>query len=222
MWVDCGAAAAVAAGGILVTAPEVMERRRWCARKSIDSESIKGESVDAWWRLSRDGCGDNGLGGGGRCGGSGVAVEMVTGWWCGDSGGRGDDVASAVVAPRWVACGATAAVAAEGINKWYQTKMSENETSISKTSKDIVEKPKNVRPSAPIIEDWDTDSDNDNVFRPKTNQTKQKFTKINFVKSDENVKSVINKGKQHKQSRVILGCQCPGVNRELEWNDDTK
>ncbi|GJZ22525.1 hypothetical protein Tco_0559564 [Tanacetum coccineum] len=33
-----------------------------------------------------------------------------------------------------------------------------------KTSKDIVEKPKTVRPSAPIIEDWDTD----NVFRPKS------------------------------------------------------
>ncbi|GJU77547.1 retrovirus-related pol polyprotein from transposon TNT 1-94 [Tanacetum coccineum] len=43
----------------------------------------------------------------------------------------------------------------------YKTKVSETETSISKTSKDIVEKPKTVRPSAPIIEDWDTDSDND-------------------------------------------------------------
>ncbi|GJX14928.1 hypothetical protein Tco_0206686 [Tanacetum coccineum] len=39
----------------------------------------------------------------------------------------------------------------------YKTKVSETETSISKTSKDIVEKPKTVRPSAPIIEDWDTD-----------------------------------------------------------------
>ncbi|GKB24988.1 hypothetical protein Tco_0864389, partial [Tanacetum coccineum] len=56
-------------------------------------------------------------------------------------------------------------------------------TSISKTSKDIVEKPKTVRPSAPIIEDWDTDSDNDSVFRPKSDQTKPKFTKINFSKS---------------------------------------
>ncbi|GKD33215.1 ribonuclease H-like domain-containing protein [Tanacetum coccineum] len=50
----------------------------------------------------------------------------------------------------------------------YKTKVSETETSISKTSKDIVEKPKTVRPSAPIIEDWDTDSDNDSVFRPKS------------------------------------------------------
>ncbi|GKA45016.1 putative ribonuclease H-like domain-containing protein, partial [Tanacetum coccineum] len=32
---------------------------------------------------------------------------------------------------------------------------------LKQTSKDIVEKPKPVRPNAPIIEDWDTDSDND-------------------------------------------------------------
>ncbi|GKG01992.1 hypothetical protein Tco_0306697 [Tanacetum coccineum] len=55
----------------------------------------------------------------------------------------------------------------------------------------LLEKPKTVRPSAPIIKDWDTDSDNDSVFRPKTDQTKPKFTKINFVKSDDNVKSVL-------------------------------
>ncbi|GKA20444.1 hypothetical protein Tco_0700433 [Tanacetum coccineum] len=60
----------------------------------------------------------------------------------------------------------------------YKTKVSETETSISKTSKDNLEKPKTVRPSAPIIEDWDTDSDNDSVFRPKSDQTKLKFTKI--------------------------------------------
>ncbi|GJZ46537.1 ribonuclease H-like domain-containing protein [Tanacetum coccineum] len=83
----------------------------------------------------------------------------------------------------------------------YKTKVSETETSISKTSKDIVEKPKTVRPSAPIIEDWDTDSDNDSVFRPKSDQTKPKFTKINFVKSDENVKSV-NKENTHRQVEV--------------------
>ncbi|GJW37877.1 hypothetical protein Tco_0060797 [Tanacetum coccineum] len=42
----------------------------------------------------------------------------------------------------------------------YKTKVSETKTSISKTSKDIVEKPKPIRPSAHIIEDKDTDSDN--------------------------------------------------------------
>ncbi|GKA82533.1 ribonuclease H-like domain-containing protein, partial [Tanacetum coccineum] len=47
----------------------------------------------------------------------------------------------------------------------YKTKVSKTETNISKTSKDIREKPKTVRPSDPIIEDWDTDSDNDIVSK---------------------------------------------------------
>ncbi|GJT73966.1 putative ribonuclease H-like domain-containing protein [Tanacetum coccineum] len=63
----------------------------------------------------------------------------------------------------------------------YKTKVSETETSISKTSKDIVEKPKTVRPSAPIIEDWDTDSDNDSVFRPKSDQTKPNIEQCSGV-----------------------------------------
>ncbi|GJV53711.1 hypothetical protein Tco_1449452 [Tanacetum coccineum] len=60
------------------------------------------------------------------------------------------------------------------------TSMPKTETSISKTSKDIIEKPNTVRPSASIIEEWDTDNDNDSVFRPKPDQTKPKFTKINL------------------------------------------
>ncbi|GKE41626.1 hypothetical protein Tco_1468910 [Tanacetum coccineum] len=58
----------------------------------------------------------------------------------------------------------------------YKTKVSETETSISKTSKDIIEKPKIVRPSALIIEDWNTDSDNDSVFRPKKTNNKGRIT----------------------------------------------
>ncbi|GJU91453.1 ribonuclease H-like domain-containing protein [Tanacetum coccineum] len=56
----------------------------------------------------------------------------------------------------------------------YKTKVSETITTASKTSKDNLQKPKIVRPSAPIIEDWDIDSDNDSVFRPKTYQKKLK------------------------------------------------
>ncbi|GJU10549.1 putative ribonuclease H-like domain-containing protein [Tanacetum coccineum] len=101
----------------------------------------------------------------------------------------------------------------------YKTKVSETETSISKTSKDIVEKPKTVRPSAPIIEEWDTDSDNDSVFRPKSDQTKPKFTKINFVKSGENVKSV-NKENTHRQVEYPRKSQSPRDNRR-NWNGIT-
>ncbi|GJR25294.1 hypothetical protein Tco_1101526 [Tanacetum coccineum] len=98
----------------------------------------------------------------------------------------------------------------------YKTKVSENETSISKTSKDILEKPKTVRPSAPIIEDWDIDSDHDSVFRPKLDQTKPKFTKINFVKSGENVKFV-NKENTHRQEEYHRKSQSPRDNRR-NWN----
>ncbi|GKF13114.1 ribonuclease H-like domain-containing protein, partial [Tanacetum coccineum] len=64
--------------------------------------------------------------------------------------------------------------------------------------------------------DWDTNSDNDSVFKPKTDQTKQKFTKINFVKSDENVKSV-NKENTHKQVEYPRKSQSPRGNRR-NWN----
>ncbi|GJW28947.1 hypothetical protein Tco_0045822 [Tanacetum coccineum] len=94
----------------------------------------------------------------------------------------------------------------------YKTKVSETETSISKTSKDIIEKPKTVRPSAHIIEDWDTDSDNNSVFRPKSDKTKPKFTKINFVKSSENVKSV-NKENTYRQVEYLRKSQSPRDNR---------
>ncbi|GKA89501.1 ribonuclease H-like domain-containing protein [Tanacetum coccineum] len=98
----------------------------------------------------------------------------------------------------------------------YKTKVSETETSISKTSKDIIEKPKTVRPSAYIIEEWDSDSDNDSMFRPKSDQTKPKFTKINFVKSGENVKSV-NKENTHRQVEYPRKSQSPRDNRR-NWN----
>nr|GEU46148.1 zinc finger, CCHC-type [Tanacetum cinerariifolium] len=46
------------------------------------------------------------------------------------------------------------------------TSVHETETSASKTSKKCMEKPKSVRPSAPIIEDWESDSDDDYEIRP--------------------------------------------------------
>nr|GEX00724.1 hypothetical protein [Tanacetum cinerariifolium] len=46
------------------------------------------------------------------------------------------------------------------------TSVHETETSTSKTSKESMEKPKNVRPSASIIEYWESDSDDDYEIRP--------------------------------------------------------
>ncbi|GJV84562.1 hypothetical protein Tco_1524460 [Tanacetum coccineum] len=62
----------------------------------------------------------------------------------------------------------------------------------------------------------DTDSDNDSVFRPKSDQTKPKFTKINFVKSEENVKSV-NKENTHRQVEYPRKSQSSRDNRR-NWN----
>ncbi|GKE61813.1 hypothetical protein Tco_1512180 [Tanacetum coccineum] len=87
---------------------------------------------------------------------------------------------------------------------------------LSFAGKNIVEKPKTIRPSAPIIEEWDIDSDNDSMFRPKSDQKKPKFTKINFVKSGKNVKSV-NKENTHRQVEYPRKSQSPRGNRR-NWN----
>ncbi|GJV45182.1 hypothetical protein Tco_1429718 [Tanacetum coccineum] len=83
----------------------------------------------------------------------------------------------------------------------FKSKVSKIVTSVpcaSKTSKDSLEKSKTVRSSAPLIEDWESDSDDDYVIRPSADQSKPKFTKINFVKSSENVKFV-NKENTYRQ-----------------------
>ncbi|GJW24095.1 hypothetical protein Tco_0037906 [Tanacetum coccineum] len=58
--------------------------------------------------------------------------------------------------------------------------------------------------------------DTDSVFRPKTDQTKPKSTKINFVKSDKNVKSV-NKENTHRQEEYPMKSQSHRDNRR-NWN----
>ncbi|GJV70588.1 putative ribonuclease H-like domain-containing protein [Tanacetum coccineum] len=84
----------------------------------------------------------------------------------------------------------------------YKAKVSEIITIASKTSKDSLEKPKIVRPSAPIIKDWDIDSDNDSVFRPKLIR-QPKFTKIYFVNLMECDYLLIRKN-SHRQEEYIL------------------
>nr|GFD25090.1 hypothetical protein [Tanacetum cinerariifolium] len=72
------------------------------------------------------------------------------------------------------------------------TSVHETETSTSKTSKESMKKPKIVRSSAPFIEEWESDSDNNCVIRPSIKQNRPSYAKINFVKSDKNTrKSVI-------------------------------
>nr|GEW61607.1 ribonuclease H-like domain, reverse transcriptase, RNA-dependent DNA polymerase [Tanacetum cinerariifolium] len=84
------------------------------------------------------------------------------------------------------------------------TSVLETETSASKTSKKSIENPKTVRSSAPIIEDWESDSDDDCRIRLSIKQNKPSHAKINFVKLDTR-KSVIEQ-----------------YIKKLEWNDDSE
>ncbi|GJZ76572.1 ribonuclease H-like domain-containing protein, partial [Tanacetum coccineum] len=102
----------------------------------------------------------------------------------------------------------------------YKTNVSEtissvprNESTASKSSKDSLEQPKDVRPSTPIIEEWESDSDDDSVFRPKPDQTKPKFTKINFVKSDENTRKSVIEQHTYRQAENIRKSQSPRVDK---------
>ncbi|GJT39087.1 putative ribonuclease H-like domain-containing protein [Tanacetum coccineum] len=52
------------------------------------------------------------------------------------------------------------------------TSVHESKTSASKTSKESLEKPKTVRSSAPLIEKWESDSDDDCVIRSSIEQNK--------------------------------------------------
>ncbi|GJV95643.1 putative ribonuclease H-like domain-containing protein [Tanacetum coccineum] len=86
-----------------------------------------------------------------------------------------------------------------------------------KSSKDSLEQPKDVRPSAPIIEEWEFDSDDDCVTRPSIEQNKPSYAKINFVKSNENTwKSVIEQN-TYRQSENLRKSQSPRVDKR-NWN----
>nr|GEV64261.1 putative ribonuclease H-like domain-containing protein [Tanacetum cinerariifolium] len=98
----------------------------------------------------------------------------------------------------------------------YKFKISKIVTSLTKdekdaleTSTDFVENTKEVRTSAPLIQDLDTDSDNDSVFRPTHIPAK-----IDFVKDDCTfheyrmakkfvLPNNVGKGTGHKESRPV-------------------
>ncbi|GKC24203.1 ribonuclease H-like domain-containing protein [Tanacetum coccineum] len=88
----------------------------------------------------------------------------------------------------------------------YKSKVSETitsvpnvETTVTKTSKDSLEKSKTVSPSAPIIEDWESDSEDENVFEPKEvkKTVKSSFEKIEFVNARN---SIIEKPRKFSQN----------------------
>ncbi|GJW53317.1 ribonuclease H-like domain-containing protein [Tanacetum coccineum] len=106
----------------------------------------------------------------------------------------------------------------------YKTNVSEtitsvprNESTASKSSKDSLEQPKDVRPSAPIIKEWESDSDDDCVVRPSFEQNKSSHIKINFVKSDENTRKSVIEQNTYRQAENLRKSQSPRVDKR-NWN----
>ncbi|GJX49802.1 ribonuclease H-like domain-containing protein [Tanacetum coccineum] len=91
------------------------------------------------------------------------------------------------------------------------------ESTASKSSKDSLEQPKDVRPSAPIIEEWESDSDDDCVIRPSFEQNKPSYAKINFVKSDENTRKSVIEQHTYRQAENLRKSQSPRVDKR-NWN----
>ncbi|GJT95623.1 zf-CCHC domain-containing protein [Tanacetum coccineum] len=73
------------------------------------------------------------------------------------------------------------------------------ETTAFETTKDSLEKPKTVRSSAPLIEEWESDSEDENVFKPKEvkKTVKPSFEKIEFVNARN---STVEKPRKFSQS----------------------
>nr|GEU56856.1 hypothetical protein [Tanacetum cinerariifolium] len=77
------------------------------------------------------------------------------------------------------------------------------ETNASKTSNDSLERPKTVRSSAPLIEEWESDSEDENVFKPKEvkKTVKPSFEKIKFVNARNTI--VENERKAKKPRKPV-------------------
>ncbi|GKC25851.1 hypothetical protein Tco_1028001 [Tanacetum coccineum] len=77
--------------------------------------------------------------------------------------------------------------------------------------------PKTIRPSAPIIKEWDSDSDDDCVIRPSIKQNKSSYAKINFVKSNENTRKSVIELHTCMQAENLMKNQSTRVDK-INWN----
>nr|GFB68047.1 hypothetical protein [Tanacetum cinerariifolium] len=118
----------------------------------------------------------------------------------------------------------------------YKFMISETITSLAKDEKDTpetstacVEKPKEDRSSAPLIEDWETDSDDDIIFTPEPIPAKLDFVKasesVKHLKTIESVKHVnpvkpVKTAVQTKKSNNFSSSL--KVDKKLEWENDPK
>ncbi|GJU38876.1 ribonuclease H-like domain-containing protein [Tanacetum coccineum] len=85
------------------------------------------------------------------------------------------------------------------------TSVPRNESTASKSSKDSLEEPKDVRPSAPIIEEWESDSDDDcdcNFYENKM-VGKSMLNNMGRVTSQREVRLIWNNAQRVNQTKQI-------------------
>nr|GFC69519.1 hypothetical protein [Tanacetum cinerariifolium] len=88
-------------------------------------------------------------------------------------------------------------------------------TNVTKSCTHSIEKPKTVRPSASIIEEWESDSNNDSTISPISDQPKHTPIKINFVKPVECVECGENEKQAEKPTSYTQNSK---VDRK-DWNE---
>ncbi|GKC03924.1 hypothetical protein Tco_0995534, partial [Tanacetum coccineum] len=91
------------------------------------------------------------------------------------------------------------------------TSVSRNESTASKSSKDNLEQPKDVRPSPPIVEEWESNSDDDRVTRPSIEQQAENLRKSQSPRVDKRNWNVLITQKLrgsfefHKKAHFVCG-----------------
>nr|GEY44747.1 hypothetical protein [Tanacetum cinerariifolium] len=81
-------------------------------------------------------------------------------------------------------------------------------TNVTKSYTHSIEKLKTDRPSAPIIEEWESDSDNDSIISPISDQPKHTPIKIDFVKPIECVECGENEKQAEKPRSFTQNQKC--------------
>nr|GEY32522.1 hypothetical protein [Tanacetum cinerariifolium] len=82
------------------------------------------------------------------------------------------------------------------------------ETNVTKSCTHSIEKPKTDRPSAPIIEEWESNSDNDSTISPISDQLKHIPIKIDFVTPVECIECGENEKQAKKPTSFTQNPKC--------------
>nr|GEW65278.1 hypothetical protein [Tanacetum cinerariifolium] len=112
----------------------------------------------------------------------------------------------------------------DSINKCKVTELifneSKVETNVTKSYTHSIEKPKTDRPSAPIIKEWESDSDNYSTISHISDQPKHTPIKINFVKPIEYVECGENEKQAEKPTSFTQNPKLKPFNQILYLSCD--